>query len=1218
MVYMPKRLIQNFVHKLRISYKAYPLLYLLVLILLVLCYTNYVPGHFLSGWDTLHPEFNYRIYWARILGGVWQEHQSLGAVATQAHASEIPRILILMIMDIFLRTDQIRIFYAFLMMILGPVGMYFFVRNIVMSDSSQSAKELGGFASGLFYILNLGILQQFYVPLEMFMTHFGFLGWVFYFSGRYLNNRKLFDKTNLAIFSLITFLTSSQAHTSTLFYAFIVCYTGFLFLVVIFGFFKSRSSVSTQVSSKNSFYQSPRLTAFYKATILMSITLVVNLYWFMPNLYFALKHGSEVQESKIHQLFSQEAFLQNKEFGTLEDVSVLRNFLFNWGEHTGNAQFGDLLDEWKLYYTNDYIYSLGYVFFGLLCAGVFIALLRRNFYASAVLGVFLFGLFFLFNINPPLGWLFIFLQDNVPLFKEAFRFPFTKFSIVLVFSYAVFFGYFWGSLLELFSKINKRKIESFTSIFLTSLVTISLIIYMLPAFYGSFISPSMKVKIPDRYFEMFSYFDNQYDYGRVANFPIHTFWGWVYHDWNATNRLGYQGAGFLWFGIKQPLLDREFDRWNLTNENYYYEMSNAIYSEDISKLELVLNKYKVRWLLLDESVLVISADDKQLFYEKIRELFEESPHIQLEEDFGAGLYVYRYEPPQPFSQKELITDFVYVSDSLFKEYEDSILKSVGTYVNDFNTDTNDEIFPFIGITDSFENINTSMVDSTKYEITLSPSQNSVASVETNTFYSEFEVLAEYSPESLVLTINDVLSDAPSQRLDFLLPQEFVFDPNAEYVLNIDKNLFILDLSNNAPQLLGTAWIDLSSAFNVSLYISEQYDIAPIFYTSTLETCGIVGIKASYALKRYEDGFGLFGKNVNACVTTALANLFPPNQKYADFVGLNVEYEDLGARSDICLLDSISGLCLNPPGVTDSNIYSFIELTNINNYYVRFFADGQNSGNTQVGVRYKNVFAVFPKLLASQDFNFSASLPEVVSYENTFIFEKDISFSKNVKDFVMFPRSCSGNTSIESSAVTREDSYIRYVSEDDSICDSIQMPHLSHTSGYILEIVSRNVEGIPLRLCLTNEYSKRCDIYVSLGDHSDFKSDFFVIPPTDEKYGYTLNFSNIHFGESINVSDLAYIGIAQIPYDTLRSAHSAPRISSDETLIVFNQAYEPGWIAFCGTKLCSAKHVMVNNWANGWVFEQPIQPQEVTPLFWPQILENIGILLLIVVTIKFIM
>ena len=100
-------------------------------------------------------------------------------------------------------------------------------------------------------------------------------------------------------------------------------------------------------------------------------------------------------------------------------------------------------------------------------------------------------------------------------------------------------------------------------------------------------------------FEMFDYFESQNEYGRVADFPIHSLWGWTYYDWNEPIELGYQGAGFLWFGIKQPLLNREFDRWGLNNEQYYREMSYAVYSKDLPLIENLLKKYKIRWLIFN-------------------------------------------------------------------------------------------------------------------------------------------------------------------------------------------------------------------------------------------------------------------------------------------------------------------------------------------------------------------------------------------------------------------------------------------------------------------------------------------------------------------------------------------------------------------------------------------------------------------------------------------
>ena len=53
----------------------------LSLISLILCITNYIPGTFLSGWDTLHPEFNFGLNFERTIFGVFRIEQGLGAVA---------------------------------------------------------------------------------------------------------------------------------------------------------------------------------------------------------------------------------------------------------------------------------------------------------------------------------------------------------------------------------------------------------------------------------------------------------------------------------------------------------------------------------------------------------------------------------------------------------------------------------------------------------------------------------------------------------------------------------------------------------------------------------------------------------------------------------------------------------------------------------------------------------------------------------------------------------------------------------------------------------------------------------------------------------------------------------------------------------------------------------------------------------------------------------
>ena len=81
---------------------------LIILICGVLAWKNYVPNTILSGWDTLHPEFNFWLYFKRALNGVWMGHQGLGAVASQSHPAEIPRLLIYGLLELILPSNLAR------------------------------------------------------------------------------------------------------------------------------------------------------------------------------------------------------------------------------------------------------------------------------------------------------------------------------------------------------------------------------------------------------------------------------------------------------------------------------------------------------------------------------------------------------------------------------------------------------------------------------------------------------------------------------------------------------------------------------------------------------------------------------------------------------------------------------------------------------------------------------------------------------------------------------------------------------------------------------------------------------------------------------------------------------------------------------------------------------------------------------------------------------
>lgn len=550
----------------RIKNRLLPVI--LIIVAVMVCFLNYTPGTWLSGWDTLHPEFNLGLYLQRIFWGVWQQHQGLGAVAAQAHASELGRLWYLLPASL-LPADLFRYGYFWATLILGPLGVFFLLR--------RAASEEAAFVGGLFYLLNLGTMQHFYLPLEMFATAYAFLPWLFW---------AVYRKKTLAL-AVLFFVAAPMAHTPTLFFVNLVALSGFAFLV------EWRWGIKVFLTG-----------------------LLVNSFWILPTSYFVLNHGLDVASSHISEQFSIRAILVNKEFGTLADAALLRGYFFDWGHFDfGSRQFVDLFPVWKTHLANLAILVSGYLSFGLVMVGVVRSFIKKSVLGRAMAPVLLMA--FLGMLT-----LFDFLGAYNPVLAEAFRFPFTKFSLLLMLGFAVFIG---------------LALDRLRKVWL--LVAAGLVIYMWPVFSGNLICQCEQVVFPSQYQELYRWFAKEDPDSRIAPVPINSIYGWSYFDW------GYEGAGFRWFGLPQPIMDREFDRWMSPNEGFYWEMSYALYSKNLPLLEAVFDKYRVNWLLLDESV-INPPSPKALFGDEFRELASRSKQISVAARFGK-LTVYKVQATRP-------------------------------------------------------------------------------------------------------------------------------------------------------------------------------------------------------------------------------------------------------------------------------------------------------------------------------------------------------------------------------------------------------------------------------------------------------------------------------------------------------------------------------------------------------------------------------------------
>lgn len=623
---------------------------LIIFITAFISVLNYTSGTFLTGWDTLHPEFNFPLAFYRIFNGVWRVDQGLGTIAIHSHMADLPRVTILWILSQFIRLSDVRYITTFLPLLLGPLGVYFLASHVYLESKIKKGVS---FLAALAYLCNMGTVGQFIVPFEMFSFQYAFLPWVLLYALQFLQKG---SKKTLLVFILFSILIIPQAYAATLFYAFFIA---FLASVAAFYFlFRSPSTLKRML-------------------LLISTILILNSYWLLPNMYAARVQGKEVMDSQINRFFSPEAFAVNQMYGNPFDSALLRNFLFEWRIYDFNTQnSGIVASAWKTYLNNPLVEGFGYVVFIISLLGVIVSIKQKNKAALFLLPLSAIGFIALLNGTLPISLIFEKIGTYFPMLREALRFPFTKFSILWMLGLSIYFGLGISYILKL---LRKQTIQ-FVAIFLFSC---SFLWYFYPAFQGQLINPAVRITIPNEYFQLFSWTNTQPATARVAILPAHSFWNWVYYSW------GYQGSGFLQFGIPQPLLDSDYNRWSKYNEQYQREMEYAVYNQNPKILEGVLQKYNIKYMILDTSIINISGFKNETLTWYIPTLLKQSKDIKLVKQFGKNIFVYEYTKTN-VSSLETYKNVPDIGPSKTGMVEDKTYGKIGTYLTNKNIENDQE------------------------------------------------------------------------------------------------------------------------------------------------------------------------------------------------------------------------------------------------------------------------------------------------------------------------------------------------------------------------------------------------------------------------------------------------------------------------------------------------------------------------------------------------
>lgn len=621
-------------------YKFWPAIVIFAFVVVLFALNN-KPGTYLIGWDNLQTDLDPLLNLRRSFFSIWEQYQGVGHLSGNAALADIPRQIFTFLISFVVDPTFLRKFYTFLMLFIGTLGSYFLIKQTLFEGRSKIIPLLGA----LFYMLNLSTVQTFYAPFEPHIAHFGFLPWLILTLINFLKNP---NRRSLALLAIANILAIPQYQVPTFFFVYILI--SFLIFLPFY------------LLQKNKFVLKNGLTS-------LAVILIINSFWLIPFIYFFFSQSSVAFEAKINQMSTETVYLQNKAFGDLLSTVLIRGFWFDNVDPTLSGNFSYMLEPWRQHLQNIFVVLIGIILFAVSILGFIKSLKTKGKERLAFLGLFIFSFTMLATNTPPFS-VFDDLIRKLGLINQVLRFPFTKFSIVYSLAFAGLFTLGLASISEFLKRYIRN--DSIIKFALPAAVIAALILFMLPAFQGQFIYSKAQVKVPDEYFELFNYFKSKDPNTRIANFPQYTFWGWNYYQW------GYGGSGFTWYGIPQPIMDRAFDVWSKSSENYYWEISNSLYKRDPDDFLKVLNKYQISWVLVDKNIFDPNATSS-LFTPELSQLLGEIKEIKKDRSFGS---IDIYEVDLADDPKS----FVFATGSLNQanEYvwgnDDRAYKEIGNYI----------------------------------------------------------------------------------------------------------------------------------------------------------------------------------------------------------------------------------------------------------------------------------------------------------------------------------------------------------------------------------------------------------------------------------------------------------------------------------------------------------------------------------------------------------
>lgn len=564
--------------------------FILFLIVLSIAFTNFhADSTDLIGWDNFSVHLNLPVNFFRTLFSSWRSYRGLGVIG-DSEITDVFRQIILYLLKIFIPNNKITEVYYFILLMCGTLGTYFLQKEVVSQYSNKNTliEELSAVFAGMLYISSFYTIGTFFLPITMYVVRFAFFPVIIWSFLRLISRKKVFAKKEIFIFSVL--LGSVAYLTATVFFT--------LLIPVIFIFFQNFF-----FSKKNK----------KRVVLVLLLFFALNAFWLFSFLNYTFQKSSilsqastfvevnEIQLNKPSTTFSwKNLFLMIPSFfdTKYQDIS------------SGEDKFlhplaGDFIDSEQLV-----VYF--WVLLSLTATGSLYILLRLKDRKTAsfwLLPLLLISLFFLRKGYTPFGFIYEWLDVNIPFMRIVLRFGGEKFYPLLVIALVALSGFSFLGILQIceFVKFRKKPVL----LYLTGFGALFAIVFWSSHLFNTlwrsqFYSDVVKTQIPDQYYQIASIINDEKQDDRVLHLPMDRKSYWKSYEW------GYVGSSFFNFLIKKPLIDRTFEP--ASPENDYLDqkvmslITNASYLDQPSlqdrakQMKNLLDKSGIHNVIVDQSV----------------------------------------------------------------------------------------------------------------------------------------------------------------------------------------------------------------------------------------------------------------------------------------------------------------------------------------------------------------------------------------------------------------------------------------------------------------------------------------------------------------------------------------------------------------------------------------------------------------------------------------